>query len=51
MTNVEGEIGAAAHALAREFLDRPLFCQLLGMVASILEHNLSSEAIASSRGR
>ncbi|MGC4001303.1 MAG: TetR family transcriptional regulator [Anaeromyxobacter sp.] len=40
------ELPAVAGALAREHLARPLLCQLAGMVASILEHNMSAEAIA-----
>jgi AcrR family transcriptional regulator len=42
----ELSIGKLTATIVREFLARPLFCQLLGMVASILEHNLSAEAIA-----
>lgn len=34
-----------ATVMAQAFVSRPLLCQLLGMVASILEHNLSVEAI------
>jgi AcrR family transcriptional regulator len=33
------------------WLGRPLLCQLLGMVTSILEHNLSVDAIAESKAR
>jgi len=40
-------VRAVAPCLARTFLSRPLACQLLGMVGSILEHNLSADAIAS----
>src|SRR5437868_3569600 len=40
-------IASIARCIANAFLARPLACQLLGMVASILEHNLSVEAISS----
>jgi len=43
------EIAEVASLLASEHLARPLLCQLAGMVSSILEHNLSAEAIASSK--
>lgn len=45
----ERGIGEVASVLASEHLARPLLCQLAGMVSSILEHNLSAEAIASSK--
>ncbi len=38
-----------SRVLVEAFLARPLLCQLLGMAASILEHNLSAEAIASAK--
>lgn len=40
------DIAAVAAILAEEHLSRPLLCQLAGMVSSILEHNMSSDAIA-----
>lgn len=40
-----------AALLAREHLSRPLLCQLAGMAASILEHNISAETIAAVKGR
>jgi AcrR family transcriptional regulator len=40
------DIHAVATILAREHLSRPLLCQLGGMVASILEHNISADTIA-----
>jgi AcrR family transcriptional regulator len=40
------DIPAVATILAREHLSRPLLCQLGGMVASILEHNISADTIA-----
>jgi AcrR family transcriptional regulator len=36
---------AVAAAIVEIFLSRPLLCQLLGMVASILEHNLGVDAL------
>jgi TetR/AcrR family transcriptional regulator len=47
----QGKLAAAAFAdaLTAEFLSRPLLCQLAGMTASILEHNLSAEAIAAAK--
>jgi AcrR family transcriptional regulator len=47
--SADAAIDAVAALVTREFLARPLLCQLLGMAASILEHNLSVEAIASSK--
>lgn len=44
-----GSVAAIAKPIARAFVARPLACQLLVMVASILEHNLSVEAIAASK--
>jgi AcrR family transcriptional regulator len=41
---------AVAALLAREHLSRPLLCQLSGMAASILEHNISAETIAAVKG-
>jgi AcrR family transcriptional regulator len=38
-----------ARALAASYLERPLLCRLMGMVAAILEHNLSVEAIADAK--
>jgi AcrR family transcriptional regulator len=40
------EIPAVAAVVAREHLSRPLLCQLSGMAASILEHNISADTIA-----
>jgi AcrR family transcriptional regulator len=40
------DIAAVAAVLAEEHLSRPLLCQLAGMVSSILEHNMSADAIA-----
>lgn len=40
------DIPAVATILACEHLSRPLLCQLGGMVASILEHNISADTIA-----
>lgn len=40
------EVPAVATILARVHLARPLLCQLAGMVASILEHNVTAETIA-----
>jgi len=45
------DIARVAAAVTRAFLQRPLLCQLIGIVASILEHNLSVEAIAASKLR
>jgi AcrR family transcriptional regulator len=39
-----------AALLAREHLSRPLLCQLAGMAASILEHNISARTIAAVKG-
>jgi AcrR family transcriptional regulator len=44
LPGVEGD--AIAAAIVEIFLARPLLCQLLGMVASILEHNLGVETLA-----
>jgi TetR/AcrR family transcriptional regulator len=46
----ETDVSVVANALTHAYLSRPLLCQLLGMVASILEHNVSAEAIATSKG-
>ena len=40
------DVARVAAILAREHLSRPLLCQLTGMVASILEHNMSAATIA-----
>lgn len=40
------DVPAVAAVVAREHLSRPLLCQLAGMVASILEHNISTDTIA-----
>lgn len=40
------DIAGVAVILSEEHLSRPLLCQLAGMVSSILEHNMSAEAIA-----
>ena len=42
----ENDLRGVSLCLTRAFLSRKLFCQLLGMIASILEHNLSVEVIA-----
>lgn len=42
-------IPVVAERLAAGYLARPLVCQLLGMLASILEHNLSADAIADAK--
>jgi AcrR family transcriptional regulator len=41
---------AVAAIVAREHLSRPLLCQLAGMAASILEHNITAETIAEVKG-
>jgi AcrR family transcriptional regulator len=46
----ETDVTVVANALTHAYLSRPLLCQLLGMVASILEHNVSADAIAGSKG-
>jgi AcrR family transcriptional regulator len=43
----ENDLRGVSLCLTRAYLSRKLFCQLLGMVSSILEHNLSPEVIAS----
>lgn len=43
-------VSAVAAAVAREHLSRPLLCQLAGMAASILEHNMSADTIAAVKG-
>jgi AcrR family transcriptional regulator len=43
------DVRALAACIAETYLTRPLLCQLLGMVAAILEHNLSREAIVASK--
>lgn len=40
-----------AGALARSLAERPVLCDLLGAQASVLEHNVSSDAIASFKRR
>jgi AcrR family transcriptional regulator len=40
-----------ADTVARSLADRPVFCDLLGAQASVLEHNVSSEAIVSFKRR
>ncbi|MDR3474904.1 MAG: TetR/AcrR family transcriptional regulator [Devosia sp.] len=40
-----GDPVAAAHAVAAAFLARPRLCQLLGMLASVLERNVSEAAV------
>lgn len=42
----ELDLHAVATIVAREHLSRPLLCQLGGMTASILEHNISADTIA-----
>lgn len=56
VNELEGALGPAplapaqvAQRLAAAFLARPLLCQLLGMSAAILEHNLSASAIANAK--
>jgi AcrR family transcriptional regulator len=58
VAEIEAELGkprarvgtvAIAKKISRAFLARPLACQLLGMVSSIIEHNLSAAAIAASK--
>ena len=44
-----GFVGAVAATISSEFLARPRYCQLLGMLCSVLEQNLSEEAIATYR--
>ncbi len=39
-------VKAVAGILSEEHLSRPLLCQLAGMASSILEHNMTAEAIA-----
>ena len=41
-----GDLPALAGAITDTFLARPRFCQLLGIMASVLEQNLSVETIA-----
>ncbi|BDG04187.1 TetR/AcrR family transcriptional regulator [Anaeromyxobacter oryzae] len=41
------DLPAVAAIVAQEHLSRPLLCQLAGMVAAILEHNMSADTIAS----
>jgi len=48
---VDDDIAGVAERVAAEFLARPLLCQLLGMTASIVEHNLSADAIAAAKLR
>jgi AcrR family transcriptional regulator len=43
------DVREVAACVAHAYLARPLLCQLLGMVSSILEHNLSVEAIAEAK--
>lgn len=40
-----GDLEAVAHASAAAFLNRPRLCQLLGMLASVLERNVSEAAV------
>jgi AcrR family transcriptional regulator len=40
---------AIASRLARAYAKRPLLCELLGMVSSILEHNISVDGIAEAK--
>jgi AcrR family transcriptional regulator len=49
---VEAELGTqrssirlVSQCITHQFLKRPLLCQLMGMTSSILEHNLSIQAI------
>jgi AcrR family transcriptional regulator len=42
--------GADAPGLARTLTERPLFCDLLGEQAAVLEHNVSAEAVRAFRG-
>lgn len=41
------DVAGVATILSEAHLSRPLLCQLAGMAASILEHNMSAEVIAS----
>ncbi|MCU1279359.1 MAG: Transcriptional regulator, TetR family protein [bacterium] len=43
------KISEVAAEITRAFLALPLFCQLLGMLSSILEHNIGVETIAASK--
>ena len=45
------DLPAVAALVAREHLARPLLCQLAGMAASILEHNMTAETIAEVKGQ
>jgi AcrR family transcriptional regulator len=45
------DVPAVAAIVAREHLSRPLLCQLAGMAASILEHNMTAETIAAVKGQ
>ena len=40
---------AVSACIAKAYLSRPLLCQLIGMAAPILEHNVSAEAITSAK--
>jgi AcrR family transcriptional regulator len=49
---LENELGSqrssiriVATSMTKQFLNRPLLCQILGMVASVIEYNLSVNAI------
>ena len=42
-------LGSVADGITRAVLSQPLACQLLGMAASILEHNLTAEAIVGAK--
>ena len=44
------DVRGVAAVLARELLSRPLLCQLSGMAAAILEHNISAPTIAAVKG-
>jgi AcrR family transcriptional regulator len=45
------DVAGVAAAVAREHLSRPLLCQLAGMAASILEHNMAADTIAAVKGQ
>ena len=42
-------LGVVARAFARVYVARPLFCQLVGMLASVIEHNLSVDVIVEAK--
>lgn len=46
---VASNIRTIAREVSRGFVEEPLACQLMGMVSSILEHNVGADAIASAK--